>query len=684
MKEQFSSNNLHKLVCIGLLTLSSAVFPQNNSSVSVATAPDTMDPIIVTANRAPTLATNVLADYDYIGPEEIKQAGQTSLVDLLQRQRGVQISNGYGSGGSGASVFLRGTTNAQSIVLIDGVRSDSAMNGGPTWESIPLPLIDHIEIIFGPQSSLYGADAIGGVVQIFTKDGSGPAKVSVSTGYGTYGTSVSDVSIYGSTEGDQKIRYSLGVSETLSTGFNSVANNNPYGMTVMKTGYVQNAITGKLSQEWSKGQVVGIQIIQSRVNSQIPGFNTLDYYNNSTYYNCFTSPCGVPGTQQNQNAISQMGIYTLFSKNQISEIWHSSLQASISNNNGQSIQGATQYSPAYSPYANTKQNIYTWQNDISIGSDLLQLVAERRTQSVNTYQYDAVSDNNFNNGLSTTTAPPTAFSQTRNTNSVAGSYQLKRGDNLANLSLRNDSITGYGPQTTGAISYGYFFTKEFRGNINYGTGFRAPTFNDLYYPSYGMPNILPEKSKNTEIGLHYNTSNYEAHVVAFDNSITNLIQGTTSGCPASDTWGCAGNIGFANIKGISFGGDAQVGNLRLKGSITQQNPENVTKNTWLYKQARTLGNASVEYSRNKWIAGFGGTFSGQSQDFSGNDAITNSPYSGALGGYSIFNLYSSYEIEKNWTVFARWNNIFNKQYQLTYGYNTMGSNIFAGIRYAMK
>ena len=106
MKQQFNNKALSALLCSAVITLSTAVIAQNNSSVSVAVAPNPMDPVIITANRAPTLANNVLADYDYIGPEEIKQAGQTSLVDLLQRQRGVQISNGYGGGGIGASVFL--------------------------------------------------------------------------------------------------------------------------------------------------------------------------------------------------------------------------------------------------------------------------------------------------------------------------------------------------------------------------------------------------------------------------------------------------------------------------------------------------------------------------------------------------------------------------------------------------
>ena len=665
MKQQFKGNKLSALFCSATLIFSTSAFSQSTGNVSVAVAPNSLDPVLVTANRTPVSASNVLADYDYIGPEEITQAGQTSLVDLLQRQRGVEITNGMGGGGYGSSVYLRGTSNEQSLVLIDGVRTDSGISGGPPWESIPLPLIDHIEIIFGPQSSLYGADAIGGVVQIFTKNGDGPAKVSVSSGYGTYGTSVSDASIYGSTEGEQKIRYSLGVSETLSTGFNTIASNNPFGLTSMKTGYVQNGVTGKLSQEWSKGQVVGFQMLQSRLNSQMPGFNATD----SGWMT------GSPSIQQAQNAISQTGVYSVYSKNQITDQWKSNLQASISNNSNQLYQPENANSTTYNPVTNTKQNIYNWQNDIAIGSDLLQLLAERRTQSIVSNQINWY-----------TTYLPESFSQTRNTNSVAGSYQLKRGDNLANASIRNDSITGYGPQTTGAISYGYFFTKEWRANINYGTGFKAPSFTDLYYPGYGNPNLKAEYSKNTEVGLHYDASMYEAHIVAYTNTISNLIQTSPSGysgCPINQL-SCAVNVGLARITGVSFGGAAYLGNFKVKGSVDQQNPENVTNDTLLLKRARTFGNASVEYNYQKLIAGLGGTFSGQRQDGSNSDPSMGTVYNGVMGGYSIFNLYSSYELEKDWTVFARWNNVLNKQYHLTYGYNSMCSNIFAGIRYAMK
>ena len=274
MKQQFSKKSI--ALFLGAL-ISINTFAQNNSSSVLVSVSNPVNPIIVTATRTPMKANDVLADNVYIGPEEIEQAGQTSLVELLQRQKGVTISS-YGTGGSNASVFLRGTTNNQTLVLIDGVRIDDTINGGTNWSVIPLAIIDHIEIIFGPQSSLYGSDAIGGVIQIFTKKGDGPPKVGASFGYGSYGTSISEASINGSTQGDQKIRYSLAASQTLSMGFNTIAPNNKDGLIASaRTGYVQDSITGRLSQEWNKGQELGLQFLNSRLNNQFPGLDPQEF-----------------------------------------------------------------------------------------------------------------------------------------------------------------------------------------------------------------------------------------------------------------------------------------------------------------------------------------------------------------------------------------------------------------------
>ncbi len=646
MKQQFSSKRISALLCGVAITLNAAVaIAQNSSTVSVTNSPNPINPIIVTATRTPTKASDVLADNVYIGPEEIAQAGQTSLVELLQRQRGVEISNNGGPG-SVSSVYLRGTSNQQSLLLIDGVRSDSGMLGGASWWAIPLAIIDHIEIVFGPQSSLYGSDAIGGVIQIFTKTGEGPMQVGASTGYGTYGTSISEASIYGSSGGDKNTKYALSATQEISMGFNTIAKNNVetsyYAPTSLayRAGYIKDGSAGKISHEYLRGQEIGFQFFATRNKSQYPGYNGIG------------------------NQINSQSTYALFSKNQINDKWKSLLQASQSYDLGQDI------TTTGNPIANTKQNIYNWQNDFKIGADTLQILAERRVQSVFTNQP------NYN-----TSYLPEDFSQTRNTNSVAALYQLTRNAHLANFAIRNDNISGYGSQNTGSASYGYFFTKEWRANINYGTGFRAPTFNDLYYPGYGNQTVQAEKSKNTEVGLQYETRIFESKLAAYSNTISNLIQGSGSsatGCPVG-TWGqsgCATNVSAAKITGLSFGNMARVGYFNLRASFDQQNPVNEGTGAVLAKRAKQFGNAGVEYQKGFLTSGVEGTFSGRRLDSYPADA--------GMGGYAIFNLYGSYEFSKDWTMFGRWNNVFNKDYQLTYGYNTPGSNVFAGIRYAMK
>jgi vitamin B12 transporter len=634
---------LSALALASIIVLSSQTTRAQTSNVSVSTANNPMDPVIVTATRTPTRANDVLADYVFIGPEEIAEAGQTSLVELLQRQRGVEITGASGSGGAGASVFLRGTSNQQSLLLIDGVRVDAGFLGGPTWSAIPLSIIDRIEIIFGPQSSLYGSDAIGGVVQIFTKTGEGPFQASASTGYGTYGTTITEAGIFGRGGKDNQIKYSLSATQEVSSGFNLIASNMPSRSiynTSQNMGYTKDGGTGKLSFEFTRGQEVGAQFFAGRLKSQ-------------------ASPYNPQLLAESINSISSFAIYT---KNQITNIWKSYLQLSQSYDSNQDLYWKTLY--------NTKQNIYTWQNDIQIGQDSLQLLVERRTQNVFSDEI------NYN-----TSFRQEQFSQTRNTNSFAGLYQLSRGPHLSNISFRNDNITSYGSQNTGGISYGYFFTKQLRANINYGTGFRAPTFNDLYYPGYGNSNIQAEKSKNTEAGLHYESNSYDGRIIVYSNTISNLIQASgsnTSSCAPGTygIYGCATNIGEAKITGLSIGGAIRSGNFAFRGSFDQQNPVNESSGDVLPKRAKQFGNAGIDYKFQKVKAGLEGTFVGRRFD--------SYPAGAAMGGYALFNLFGDYEFAKDWSVFGRWNNIFNKDYQLSYGFNTPGSNLFVGVRYAMK
>jgi vitamin B12 transporter len=651
MKQQFSNKQCASALLAALLFGANPLqhAAAQTPNVSVSNTVDPLNPVIVTATRTPTKASDVLADNIYIGPEEIAQAGQTSLVELLQRQRGVEIST-QGGAGSNASVFLRGTSGGQSLVLIDGIRTQSSLSGTSAWAAIPLSLIDHIEIIFGPQSSIYGSEAIGGVIQIFTKKGSGPFQAGGSAGYGSYGTSIIEGSIYGSIDGENKTRYSFSASQELSTGFNSVASNNPCnpnqpssvrssafcsaGWSTSRTGYTKDSATGQISQMWAPGQEIGAQFLSSRLNNQYPATAYKPDYSDYAVIN---------------NRVTTLNTLAAYSKNQVTRIWNSLLQVAVSADNGQTL------APSSNAVANSKQNIYTWQNDIKLGSDLLQLVAERRSQSA-----FATSGN---------------ISQDQNTNSVAAAYQLKRGSNLASISFRNDNISGYGPQNTGSIAYGYFLTKEWRVNVNHGTAFKAPSFFDLYYPGYGVSSLQPEKSKNTEAGIFYETKSFDARVIAYSNTITNLIQYTSSGCPAGYSFGCAGNVANAKINGVSLGSTARLGNYALKASFDQQNPIDQSTGYVLAKRAKQFGNVGVERQSHKLVTGVESTLQGHRTDFDNT---------GNMSGYALLNLYASYQLEKDISLFARWNNVLNKDYQLSYGYNTPGSNVFVGMRYAMK
>lgn len=612
---------------------------------------DLLSPIIVTATVGATSGKDVLSDYDYIGPEQIERAGQTSLPELLQQQRGVQIQT-YGGSGGLANVYLRGANNNQALVLIDGVRVESSTLGGAVWATLPLSLIDHIEIIFGPQSTFYGADALGGVIQIFTKRGDGPPQVQASTGYGTYATSISTASISGSTEESNKLRYAFGINNESSNGFNTVAANNPCsaanaaknrcapGYPTSNMGYSRESATGQISKEWAQGQEYGFKMLASRDNYQYPGFN-------SSYR--------IP---EINSQVGSTYLAALYSKNQVTQDWQSLFQVSQSTNYAQSLTTAT------SDPISTPQNDFLWQNNIRIGSDVLQVSAERRNQFVNATYSPAISGLPYLSSVN----------QTRTTDSLAATYQLKRASNLATVALRNDNISGYGSQTTGSAAYGYFFTDELRANVNYGTGFRAPTFNDLYYPGYGNLNLQPETNRNLEVGLHYETKKYGVHLVAYDNKIDNLI--IPLACTNQSSGYCPTNFDKTELSGISLGFNTILDKVTLQGSYDLMNAINLQTGNQLPTRAKNVFNFGADYKTGPVNLGANVTLSGMRY---GNATNTQE-----MDGFLLMNLYASYEFDKSWSVFMRWNNIFNSSYQLAYGYNTPGSNVFAGVKYALQ
>ena len=199
-----------------------------------------LDPVVVTAARSPQRLDQLLADVTVIGPEEIARAGAQSLADLLQRQPGVQIVTNGGPG-STTGVFLRGANADQTLVLIDGLRVSSSSSGTTPFEAIPLDQIDHIEILRGPAASLYGADAIGGVIQMFTRKGGDTFAANASAGYGTYNTSQFAAGASG--EGGPW-RFMVQGGYNQSSGFNAIGNPANFSYNPDRDGYRNGSASG--------------------------------------------------------------------------------------------------------------------------------------------------------------------------------------------------------------------------------------------------------------------------------------------------------------------------------------------------------------------------------------------------------------------------------------------------------
>ena len=596
---------------------SSSVWAQTNSA---------QEQVIITAARQAQVAKDVLADNVVITAEQIQRAGATSIVDLLQQQRGIEISR-TGGAGSVSSVFVRGAANAQSVVFVDGVRIGSSTTGGATWSSIPLSQIERIEIVYGPLSSLYGADAMGGVIQLFTKKSGPQSRTSLQFGVGSDHLRKFEAGIFGSNAND--FQYSLNTAKESSDGFSaSKPASGPYTYNADKDGYTQKSFNGNLSWKLSPELSLGVNFVQSTLD--------IDFDAGPSYRD--------RGQQKFDNVAT-------YAKGKLADNWHSSLQFARSTDR---VFSDASYGKSH---ADTAQRGWTWQNDVMFGKDVLQFVAEKRAEDVRTNT--------------------TSLNGKRDTQSYAIAYVLKRDAHLASVSARIDDSSQYGNHNTGSVAYGYKLSDALRINASYGTSFRAPTFNELYYPGYGVPTNKPELGKNAEVGMFFDDNTLQMSAVYYQNKITDLLVYTDKkNCPTGFNFGCAANINKGTLSGFTLGASTRVGVWNLRGTLDIQDPTDDTTAKRLARRAQRHASFGVDYRSNDLTIGIESVLSGERFDDAANK--------NRLGGYGIVNLVTTYQLGENWSLLARWNNIANKDYELAKNYRTPGSNVYLGLSYGLR
>ncbi len=576
------------------------------------------EPVVVTAARLAQPVSEVLADVTIIGPEEIARAGQSSVADLLARQPGVEISTNGGPAGSTA-VFLRGANGNHTVVLLDGVRIASSTTGTASLEAIPVDQIERIEILRGPASSLYGPDAIGGVIQIFTRRGEpGGARFNASAGYGSYDTEKVSAGVAG---GAASWTYALQAGASRSQGFTAIWNPQNFSYNPDRDGYRNGNVSANVSWRLAADHDLSAQAFHSRLNAQFDESPTVD-----------------------DRTITTVDSYVLALHDRWTAAWTSRLSAAETRDDSDSSQST------FGGIFRTRQRLYTWQNELTLPAGILQLIAERREEHVGGDTAFAVSD--------------------RTTNAAGAIYQLHQGPHDVQAVLRYDRSSQFGGETTGTVAYGYRFAQAWRATLSAGTAFKIPTFNDLYFPGFSNPNLQPEKSRNVEAGLYYAPPDQQARVVVYRNRVRDLI---VLECNEDFSSCLPQNVDRATLEGVSFGYERSWSDTTLKASVDLQRPEDDATGALLPRRARRHAAIFLAHNLGPWRFGIEETASSARFDDPANTR--------RLGGYAVTNLTLEYAFARSWTFFARLNNLFDKRYELVADYNTPRANVFAGVRF---
>ena len=598
-----------------------AAYGQSDTS---AVSTQKLDPIIVTATRTPTMLSHTIGDDSVVERSKLDLTPNATLAEVLGRERGISFVE-YGGPQALSTINVRGTNSRQSLVMIDGMRVNSPTNGLPVLNGIPLNAIERIEIVRGAASSLYGANAMGGVINVITRQpGDRPLSGYVNAGVGSYGTTEYDAGLSGS----QDIwSYSLYGGYGQSAGYQATNGDYAFANSADADSYYRSNIGGQLGLTWSQGQTISVQTLQSRVNA---GYDTA----NPIY---------------NDRGIQTLSNTIVTSRNQINDKWLSTLSASFLNEKNETrtsaSQGGTGYFKSY-------QSQYLWLNSLSLtDTQILNVGLERLEQSVEGYSWGA----------------PVNFSTDAvHTNAVMANYTGQWDRHRIQASLRNDDNSQYGNFTTGSLAYAYEFAPGWQASVAANNAFRAPNFNELYYPGFSNPNLAPEKSRNYEIGLRYTHHSGEVALVAYHNKITDLI---VSPAPTY----IPQNVQSATIKGLTFSFEQQLGRQSSAyGSVDILSPYNDSTNTRLPFIAQRTLRLGAEHNISNVTVNADWMLTSDRND--GNTV---------LGGYGLLNMGVQYAVNKNVSLQLRWNNVLGKNYTLVRGYNTPGSNVFFNVKMAL-
>ncbi len=590
-------------------------------------ATTTLAPIVVTATRTAQTADETLASVTVIDRAAIERRQSKTMTDLLRGLPGVAISSNGGLGAN-TSLFLRGTNADHTLVLIDGIKVGSATTGTAPWQHIPVDQIERVEVVRGPRSSLYGSEAIGGVVQIFTRRSRiEPLTPRLSLGAGSNNTIRTSGGLSAGTERGWFDAH-LGVEQ--SAGFDACRGEPGVGGCFVDQpdddGYTNKH--GALSAGWRVSDRLSLEANLMRSEGDVE-------FDGSAW------------TGNRSKTLLQVA--RLQARAQPLEAWSSTVEVGRSWDRSRNF-----FEDAFLNRFDTHRDQLGWKNDLLFGaSQQLTFGIEHRRDAITTkirYAEDA-----------------------RENTGYYGQYLGRFGKADLQLSLRQDEDSQFGGHGTGNAALGYGFANGLRLTASVGTAFKAPTFNELYYPGFGNPNLDPEQSRSVEAGISgaHPWGRWAANL--YQTDIDDLI----STVQVSPSRFLPENVDRARIRGLELNTTAEFSGWMMDANLTLLDPRNRSRgpeqdNLLPRRPEQTF---QLDADRQFGRIGVGGTLfvSGRRFDDTANRI--------RLDGYTLVDLRADYALSDALQLQARVENLFDEQYETAAYFNQPGRTLFVNLLY---
>ena len=568
-----------------------------------------LDPVVVTPTLTSRTADASLSSVTVVDEQTLREQQPVDMADLLRGQPGVDTT-GNGSFGKNASVFIRGTSSDATLLLVDGVRLRSATAGSPAWQYLPPQMMQRVEIVRGPRGSLYGADAVGGVVQVFTRD----EGTWLNAGGGTFNT------------------WNLGAGSSLSHGGTTAT----VGANVFDTdgtelredseerGYDNTSGIAKINHQFGDAGSVGAFAFRAEGNTEYEG-STPDDLRDIDY---LLQVAGLKGDVW------------------VTDSWQAKVLLSEAKDESEDFADGES-----NGIFDTRTRTANLQNIFVLGNHQFILGGE--------YQADEITSDN-------------EYDETRRDNKAGfGQALLTFGKLDLQGSLRHDDNAAFGSKVTGAAAVGYKLDHQHRVRASYGTAFKAPTFNDLYFPGFGNAELKPESSETGEVGMRGQYSVWYWDVALYRSNIDDLIS-------YDPVVMAPGNVEKATVEGAELAMGLEWQQWRAKLAFSALKPEDEENETIIARRAQRLGRLDVDRQIGEFS--LGGTASFQGHRY--NDAANTQ----RLSGFGLLDLRAGWQFAKNWTGRVVVENVLDKEYTTAqnfsgWDYLNAGRSVMVSVSY---